>query len=329
METIFVAFPALDDSEVIPTIKDAFKKAKYPERVRLGVALLHSTGVYKRDFKSGIKPYKKQVRYSTTKVTARNVLETLGVGRGRKLAADLYGGEDYVLQVDSHTLFCKDWDEVLIGLHKEAVSSLSLDKVLLTGYSGHFHYDGENSRVPFTNDGKLRYPFISGEHRFSTTIPNWWDIPLPHDYPHKFAPCVKFNANFAFGDREFGKYNGVLEEAVFFEEELIQTINLTAAGFNLVFPVSNEPLICHLYSSHVNVYGGTRAGFHQYMSELVLQVFNKKTDENYLSFIEDPKNQAAIKKWERYSKCSLTYGPLRVNYIPGYYINQPDSDLKL
>jgi hypothetical protein len=329
VNTIFVAFPALDDTEVIPTIVDAFKKAKHPERIHLGVALLYSTWRYRFDFKRGIKPYKNQVRYNETKVTARNVFETLGVGRGRKLASELYNKEDYVLQVDSHTLFPQDWDEMLINLHKEATESLGLSKVLLTGYSGHFHYEDEGKRVPFTDDGKLRYPFIHEEQRFSALIPNWWDVPLAADCPHKFVPCVKFNANFAFGDSSFGEYSGVLEEAVFFEEELTQTINLTAAGFNFVFPVSNDPIICHLYSSHVNVFGGVRAGFGQYMSGLVLEVFNTRTEKNYLKFIQDPENQEAIKKWEKYAKCSLTFGPLRSNHIPEYYINQPDSDLKL
>jgi hypothetical protein len=329
MKTIFVVFPALDDSEVIPTVIDAFKKAKHPERINLGIALLYSTWRYKRDFKLGIKKYHNQVRYNTTKVTARNVFETLGVGKGRKLAAELYAGEDYVLQIDSHTLFPQDWDEILIGLHQEATESLGLSKVLLTGYSGHFQYVAEGQREPFTDGGVLRYPFLHEEQRFSALIPNWWDVPLSSNFPEKFVPCVKFNANFAFGDRSFGEYSGLLEEAVFFEEELTQTINLVAAGFSFVFPVSNKPLICHLYSSHANIYGGNRASFQQYMSELVLQVFNKRTEENYVSFIQDPKNQEAIKKWEKYAKCSLTFGPLRANYIPEYYINQPDSDLKL
>lgn len=329
MNTIFIAMPALDDSELVPTIQDAFAKAKHPERVFVGAALLYSTKRYVKDFKSSIKLYKNRVRYNGTKVTARNVFETLGVGRGRKLASSLYGGEDYVLQVDSHTLFSQDWDEKLIELHKEASESLNLAKVILTGYSGHFHYSEKDTRVPYTDDGKLRYPFLHSEQRFSALIPNWWDVPLPEDYPEKFVPCTKFNANFAFGESSFGKYSGVLENAVFFEEELTQTINLTAAGFNLVFPVSKDPLICHLYSSHANDFGGHRTSVQSYMSGMALEVFNRKTEENYVAFIRDPKNRAAIKKWEKYAKCSLAFGPLKANHIPEYYINQPDSDLKL
>ena len=329
METIFISVPALDDSELLPTIRDAFIKAKNPERVNVGIALMYSTGKYKRDFKAGVRPYGDRVKHTEVKVTSRNVFETLGVGKGRKVASELYGNQDYVLQIDSHTLFPQDWDEKLIALHKEAEESLGLSKVILTGYSGHYHYSGEDKREAFTDGGVLRYPFIHEEQRFSQVIPNWWDVPLPQDYPDKFIPCIKFNANFAFGDSSFGKYSGVLEEAIFFEEELTQTINLTSAGFNLVFPVSTEPLICHLYSSHENEFGGNRPNIEKYMSGLVLQVFNERTTHNYLSFIADPKNQKAIKKWEKYAKCSLTFGPLKANYIPEYYINQSDSDLKL
>jgi hypothetical protein len=329
METIFVKFPALDDSEVFATIEDAFKKAKYPDRIFVGVALLYSTRRYKRDFKKFIKPYKEKVKYSGVKVTARNVFETLGVGKGRVLADSLYKNEDYVLQVDSHTWFCQDWDEKLIALHKKASKTLSLNKVILTGYSGHYNYTGPDTRNPTTNEGMLRYPFLHKEQRFSDVIPNWFDVPLPKDYPKEFVPCIKFNANFAFGDKEFGKYSGVLEDAVFFEEELTQTISLVKNGFNLVFPNIRFPLICHLYSEHANEYGGHRTGIPDYMSGMVSDIFTKNVDLNFTNFVNDPKNKDAIEKWEKYSKCSLTFGPLREHHIPDYYINQPDSDLKL
>jgi len=329
MKTIYVTLPALDDSEVFATITDLFTKAKHPERVFVGVALLHSSRAYKQHFKKFAKQFKNQVRYSTLKVTGRNVFQTLGVGKGRKIASELYSKEDYVLQIDSHTWFATDWDETLISLHKEASETLGLKKVLLTGYSGHYHYSAKGTRVPSTDGGRLRYPFMDAVNRFSDVIPNWFDIPIPEDFPQKFVPCVKFNANFCFGGKEFGEYNGVLEEAVFFEEELTQTINLVENNFNLVFPVLVSPIICHLYSEHFNEFGGHRTSIPDYMTPLVARVFSAKTDENYIKFVKDPKNRLAIQKWEKYSKCSLTFGPLKPQHIPEYYINQPDSDLKL
>jgi len=329
METIFVVFPALDDHEIFATIEDAFKKAEHPERLVLGIAPLYSTRRYLRDVKKFTKKFGSQIRLSEIKVTAKNIFETLGVGKGRRAAADLYAGEDYVLQIDSHTWFAQGWDTRLIGLHKQAVKELGLSKVLLTGYAGHYKYFSKDIREPFTDDGKLRYPFINEEQRFSNIIPNWFDVPLPDDCLDSFVPSVKFNANFSFGDSSFGEYNGLLTEAVFFDEELTQTINLTAAGFNLVFPNIKEPLICHLYSDHFNEFSEARPSLPDYMSPLLGQVFHKKTNDNFTAFVKDPKNQPAIKKWEKYAKCSLTFGPLRANYVPEYYINQPDSDLKL
>jgi len=329
MKTIFVAFPALDDHEIFATIEDAFKKAKNPERVFLGIAPLYSSRRYLRDVKKFTKEFGKQIRLSELRVTSTNIFKTLGVGKGRRAAANLYAGEDYVLQIDSHTWFAQDWDTKLIDLHKQAVKELGLTKVLLTGYAGHYAYSSESIREPYTDGGKLRYPFISEEQRFSDIIPNWFDVPLPDDFLTPFVPSVKFNANFSFGDKNFGKYNGLLDEAVFFDEELTQTINLTAAGFNLVFPNVKEPLICHLYSDHFNEFSGARPALPDYMSPLLGIVFHKKTNDNFTTFVKDPKNQPAIKKWEKYAKCSLTFGPLRAGHIPEYYINQPDSDLKL
>lgn len=329
MKTIFINFPSLDDSEVFATITDAVSKAKYPERVHFGVAVLYSSNVYKRHFRKFAKQFGEKIKTVEIKVTARNVFETLGVGKGRAAASSLYSSEDYVLQVDSHTWFAQDWDETLIQLHQEASSSLNLKKVILTGYAGHYRYVSENTREPFTDEGKLRYPFMCVEKRFSNVIPNWLDAPVPESYVEKFVPCVKFNANFSFGDRNFGEYSGVLPNAVFFEEELTQTINLISKGFNLVFPVLLEPLICHLYSDHFNSFGGHRTSLPDYMSPVVSDAFGSRTDSNYLEFINDVNNQDAIRKWEKYSKCSLTFGPLRASHIPEYYINQPDSDLKL
>lgn len=329
MKTIFVNFPALDDSEVFATIADAMSKAKYPKRIVFGVALLYSSSVYLKHFKKFQKNSTAAIKLTKVKITAGNVFDTLGVGRGRSLASKLYSSEDYVLQIDSHTWFAQDWDEKLIELHQNATKSLKLSKVILTAYAGHYHYADENVRAPFTDKGNLRYPFMYDEHRFSKVIPNWLDAPLPDTYVEKFVPCIKFNANFSFGDKAFGKYSGVLESAVFFEEELTQTINLISRGFNLVFPVLLEPIICHLYSDHFNQFGGHRTALTDYMSPIVAGTFAEKTTTNYLAFINDPDNFEAIKKWEKYAKCSLTFGPLKANHVPEYYINQPDSDLKL
>ncbi len=36
-ETIFIHLPAYRDPELVPTIKDALKNAKYPKRIHFGI----------------------------------------------------------------------------------------------------------------------------------------------------------------------------------------------------------------------------------------------------------------------------------------------------
>lgn len=328
MERVFVTFPSLDDTELVPTILDAMAKAKHPERVFMGIALVYSRRRLFREFKEAIKPYKDRVRFSAEKLTYRNLIENTGVGRGRKKAADLYSDEEYVLQIDSHTLFAQDWDEKLIALHKDASNKLNHNKVLLTGYAGHYHYEAEGKRVPGELEGRLRYAFMVYHHRFSNAIPNWTDFPLPEDYDRDFVPAIKFNANFAFGNAEFGKYSGVFEDAVFFEEELLQTINLVDKGFTLVFPNYPEMLICHLYGGHTNDYGGYRSGVLDYLPGFLKDATSAAVNMNFYRFIVDPKNLKAIELWQDYAKCSLRFGTYKEYLIPEWFINVPNSSLK-
>ena len=50
--------------------------------------------------------------------------------RVRNKANSLYNGEEYYLQVDSHSQFVDNWDEILIN----QLESLSCAKPVLTGY---------------------------------------------------------------------------------------------------------------------------------------------------------------------------------------------------
>ena len=45
----------------------------------------------------------------------------------------MFDGQDYVLQIDSHTWFCENWDTKLINIHDGD------DKTILTAYAGQYH----------------------------------------------------------------------------------------------------------------------------------------------------------------------------------------------
>jgi hypothetical protein len=317
LSTIFVAIPSLYDTELVPTILNCFKAAEHPERVVLGVSLMDSNTKFLKFVEKNISKYSTQIKLKFTKLTYKNADTVLNVGYGRKQASDLYGGEDYFLQCDSHSLFSEGWDSQLISLHSEATEELGFDKVILTAYAGRYGYiDGV--RQPFPGDCGTRYPFYTTKNWLSEYIPSWVDKVLAKE--EKFLPCSKFNANFAFGDWQFAENTGVFEKAVFFEEEPVQSINLLDQGFKLVFPVLDRSPVCHLYAtpdSHKG-FGFRRTGY-SYLSPRQMETIKARNWVNWRDFVYNPDNFDKVRKYELYCGTSMRYGVCKPDYIPEYY----------
>jgi len=114
MNTIFVAIACYLDYELKYTILDCINKAKYPENLRFGVCLQYDenegTNEHVLDFLESKLPIK-VLKYPYT--------ESQGGCWARNLAQSLYDGETYHLQIDSHTRFIHNWDEIVINDYNE------------------------------------------------------------------------------------------------------------------------------------------------------------------------------------------------------------------
>jgi len=154
-----------------------------------------------------------------------------------------------MLQVDSHTYFDKNWDSYLIKSFKEFKSETGIEKFVLTSYIPYYSYAPH--RVRHSGDLYLpRYPHLLVDQFFLGYLPKWDDTTIPKEKNlPKFLPCVKFNGAFAFGDKNFINNTGVFKDAIFYDEELIQSINLVGNGFALVFLNVTDFPIAHLYSA--------------------------------------------------------------------------------
>jgi len=170
VKTIFVAFPTMHDSEATDTIKDIFENAEYPERVNLSVYNLYinesnNNELMMLKIKYGFKLYYQYI-------TNSNYLDVIGMTKGRAVANSAYTNEDYILQIDSHTKFAKNWDTKLINLYEK----IELDKPIMTAFAS-FH-DG-NTRNWDTQNKYFIYPFYHickcNDCKFSHKpwLPNW------------------------------------------------------------------------------------------------------------------------------------------------------------
>lgn len=331
-KTIYVSIPSLYDEELAPTIADAFNKADNPERIFVGVSLadISDTILKQLEIVAGVFP---NVRYKFDLLSKDNS-KHLRVGYGRLSAMSMYENEDYVLQTDSHAAFGNGWDTKLINLHSLAKEKTKNDKVVITAYGGSYAYSQELGRhldpaePDVTISGFLpKYPVFVSE-MYNNAIPSWTvekEESLKALDLEELIPGIKFNANFAFSDRHFAKAETMFEHVEFFEEELIQTVMLIENGFSIVFPNVDYPLVCHLYTERINKDSagrGTRFFSGKY-KEFGIEPTNNRAKYNHLAFIDDPKHQDAIKRYQKYARMNMRFGTMFNNdlYIPKYFIN--------
>jgi len=110
-ETILIHLPSYRDPELIPTIKDALDKAKFPKRIHFGICRQY----HPDDKFDNIDEYRYDKRFNILDVLYTN---SKGLPWARaQINENLLNNQDYILQLDSHHRFAKNWDETLIDMH--------------------------------------------------------------------------------------------------------------------------------------------------------------------------------------------------------------------
>jgi hypothetical protein len=315
---IFVAMPTLEDSETSLTIQNAYDTASNPEKIYFGIACTSAQEYYDSLIK-------KIGHYPNVNIMKYNLDENAGVGYGRSNSMKFYEDQEYMLQIDSHTLFEKNWDKILIEMYNKAVLKTNNPKTILTAYLSQYTNTAKYGRLSDKENPK--YPrFAYNDHNglFRTRgIPGWDFTPMNHfsnSYQDEFLPCVKFNANFAFGNKYFIQNTGLVENCYFWEEEILQTINLLGDNFSLVFPNQYVPLF-HLYSQDIKEFNeDSVAQRNSLLSSLGENKNNTNIPaSNYFNFIMNQENAKKIKIFEDYTMVNTQLGPTVEWYIPKEY----------
>jgi hypothetical protein len=109
MDTIFVSIASYRDSDLPHTIKSLYERAQFPDRVFVGVCQQIAAGDVDILDKIVTASYRDRVRVMTLPHT-----EARGPTKARHVIQSLYKDEMFVLQIDSHTRFVKDWDRLCI-----------------------------------------------------------------------------------------------------------------------------------------------------------------------------------------------------------------------
>ena len=233
MAKIFIQIASYRDPQLIPTIADAISKAKNPKNLVFSIA---------RQFHPDDKFDDLSIYEGNPNFRILNIpyTESEGVCWARNLTQQLYKGEEYTLQIDSHMRFEKNWDVEMIKMVKD-LQKKGHKKPLLTGYVSSFDPDNDPG-------GRVMVPWRMGFDRFipegavfflPETIPGWEQLTEP-------VTARFYSAHFCFTVGEFSKEVQHDPQYYFHGEEISIGARAYTHGYDLFHP--HKVLVWHEYT---------------------------------------------------------------------------------
>lgn len=232
--TIFIQIASYRDPQLLPTIKDCIDKAKYPENLRFGICWQHCDD----DKWDQLDEYIYDNRFKIIDIDYR---DSKGVCWARNLVQNLYQGEKYTLQLDSHHRFVQDWDMVLVDMLQD-LQNKGYPKPLITAYIPSFDPDNDP-------DARVQEPW---KMTFDRYIPEGAVFFLPAS----FDPAIDnideplmgrfYSAHFAFTLGEFSKEVKHDPEYYFHGEEINIAVRAFTHGYDIFYP--NKVICWHEYT---------------------------------------------------------------------------------
>ncbi|GAB4817949.1 hypothetical protein N2152v2_004995 [Parachlorella kessleri] len=237
---IFVSIASYRDSETQWTLLDLFEKAAQPSLLRVGVGWqvdwARDAGFVR--IAPGGEAWLPQVRQVIVSSE-----EATGPCKARALAQQLWDGEEFYLQVDSHMRFVQGWDTLLLGMLRQAEQQAQHARVVLSTYPPGYQGQGLQATLPrqppltvlcathFDADGMLR---TKGRALRSP--------------PAAPLPALFWAAGFSFSRAQ------LLQEVpydpslgfLFFGEEMYQLVRMWRQGWDVFTPCC--PVVFHLWS---------------------------------------------------------------------------------
>ncbi len=111
-DTIFVSIASYRDNECSLTLDTLFGNAKYPHRIFVGICEQNKEGILDETCITN----KLLIYHNNIRIIKLDHKKAKGPTYARYHCSKLWRGEQYFLQIDSHTFFNKNWDTDLIEM---------------------------------------------------------------------------------------------------------------------------------------------------------------------------------------------------------------------
>ena len=230
---IFVQIASYRDPELEKTIKSMIENSKKPNNLRIGICRQY----HPEDGFDTLNDYRKDKRFRILDILYS---ESKGVCWARNQVQQLYDGEEYTLQIDSHMRFEKNWDDTLIKMVKQ-LQKKGFPKPLLTGYVSSFNPENDPAE-------RIQEPWRMAFDRFipegavfflPETIPGWEKLKEP-------VTSRFYSAHFAFTLGQFSTEVQHDPEFYFHGEEISIAVRAFTHGYDLFHP--HKVVVWHEYT---------------------------------------------------------------------------------
>ena len=232
---LFVAIPAYRDRDLPATLLDLYAQASRPERLRVVVAWQHGP---RERLSTRVRNLPNLTILPSPAATSR------GPNWARRLLQQQYGGEPYILLLDSHHRFVSGWDQLALGMLRDLTRVSA--KPLLTAYLPPF--------TPATDPrGRGRtvrkiYPLRRSSGLLThltghpVTLWRWLKAPIPAHYA---------SLHFLLAEGRFLKDVPFEPGVYFFGDEVLTGLRAFTHGYDMFHP--HRILGWHAYSRATRV----------------------------------------------------------------------------
>jgi len=224
---IFISIASYRDPDLSNTIDNLLDRANDPQSLKINICNQHGY----EDWED-ISKYKK---YNNVLIIDIDYTQSKGACWARSLLQNMYSGEEWILQIDSHTRCEKNWDKKIIDLYAD----LNDDRAILTAYPAPFKpsdtYDKYDKNVYIC----YVYGMKNGLLRSKPKIFPEYEI------ARRPRRAMHIAAGFIFGP---GSINNIKYDPEFYfsGEETAMAIRYWTSGYNLYHP--HKRLFYHYYT---------------------------------------------------------------------------------
>lgn len=233
---IFISIASYRDPELQWTIKSAIDNAVNPENLFFGI-------VYQ-----GIESEMPDLSYvKNLSIIKIHPKEARGAGYARSRAMELYSGQNYFLQIDSHTRFAQDWDTISIDQLSKAKNISGHNKVILSYFPAPFEPERNGGMYLVKNNTKIK-PYPTRQKLSLNKRKQWTAERLEFENKSKENPELSETVlgGFIFCDGSIVNEVPYDSEISFFGEEVCFAMRSWTRGWDIYSPSKN--IVYHFYS---------------------------------------------------------------------------------